>query len=146
MKFNWGTGITIFIIGFMGFILFMVFKASNTKSDLYAKDYYKQEMNYQSKIDAEHNVKKLKGKITITQNNEDVIITYPTDFEGKKLKGNIHFFRPDNVAFDKVFEITTEQHKQHLSKENLVKGWYQVKVNFESEKLNYFIEKRIQIN
>lgn len=65
-KFNWGKSITIIIISFMGFILFMAFKTSNTKSDLNAKDSYKQEVNYQSKIDAEHCVGNLKGKITLT--------------------------------------------------------------------------------
>lgn len=146
MKFNWGTGITIVIIAFMGFILFMVFKASNTKSDLYAKDYYNQEINYQTKIDALYNAEKLKGKIIITQEKEQIIIAYPSDFKEKKLIGNIYFFKPDNAVFDKVFEIKAVQNKQYLPKENLTIGWYQVKINWESENVNYFVEKHIQIN
>lgn len=145
MKFNWGTGITIVIILFMSFILFMVFKATNTKSDLHAVDYYHQEINYQTKIDAVHNAKKLMGEIVINQKKDRIAITYPIDFKEKKISGTIHFFKPDNASFDRVFEIEANQNQQYFSKKDLVGGWYLLKINWKSEGVAYFHEKRIQI-
>jgi len=146
MKFNWGTGITFFIIAFMVFILFMVFKASNTKSDLYAEDYYKQEINYQKKINALHNAKHLKGQLSIIQSTEQIVISYPIDFKENKLIGKVHFFRPDNASLDKIFEIKVKENQQFLSKKDLVKGWYNVKIYWKSGGMDYFTEKRMKLN
>ena len=56
MKINWGTGIVIAIVLFMGFILFFVLSVqANHKYDneLVVEEYYKQERVLQKKIDKE---------------------------------------------------------------------------------------------
>ncbi len=54
MKFNWGTGIVLAFIGFIGFIMyFIVSMHTDTKydHDLVTEDYYKQELEFQNDID-----------------------------------------------------------------------------------------------
>jgi len=68
MKFNWGTGIVIAIIGFMSFILYFVITMStdNTYSyDLVTDKYYQAELDYQQEINAEQNANALTEKIQI---------------------------------------------------------------------------------
>ena len=146
MKFNWGTGITFFIISFMGFILFLVVVASSTKSDLYAEDYYSQEINYQSKIDAIHNASNLKGIFEIRQDDANVIISFPNDIFGEDLSGSIHFYRPENASLDRVFEINLDHNKQYIPLNKLVSGGYIIKFDFQSLEINYFVEKEIIIH
>ena len=55
MRINWGTGIILAFIGFIGFILFFVVKMSmddRANHDLVTEEYYKAELGYQKEIDA----------------------------------------------------------------------------------------------
>lgn len=146
MKFNWGTGITIFIICFMGFILFLAVQASSTKSDLYADDYYSQEINYQAKIDAIQNTASINGELNIVQDDSGVIISFPSDFIGNELTGSIHFYRPENASFDRVYKIKLIDNKQQIPINKLVSGGYVVKIHFQSTGQAYFIEKQAIIH
>ena len=47
MKFNWGTGIVIFITQFVVSMSAMVFKASQQNVDLVTEDYYEKELAFQ---------------------------------------------------------------------------------------------------
>lgn len=56
MKFNWGWGILITMIFFMGFILTMVYMISSKTSfdhELVFENYYQRDLVYQNEIDAE---------------------------------------------------------------------------------------------
>ncbi len=145
MKLNWGTGITTFIIAFMLFILFMVFKATQTKSDLYSEDYYNQEITYQSKINALNNAQKLKGALTVIQKEDTLVINYPSDFLDKEIVGKLNFFKPDNAALDKVYKISETNNVQTISKNDLVSGNYILKIECEVGETPYFFEQTLLV-
>ena len=48
---SWGIKIAIVYVGFMALIISMVIVSSSSKSELVAKDYYAQELNYQQRIE-----------------------------------------------------------------------------------------------
>jgi len=48
---NWGNKLVLVFIVFGAFIGYLVYQAVNTKYDLVSKDYYKDELRYQEKID-----------------------------------------------------------------------------------------------
>lgn len=146
MNFNWGKGITLVIIAFMAFILMMVFKATTTNADLHAQDYYNQELDYQTKINAIQQTKSLKDKLTIKQNKDQIEIEFPSDFEGKAFTGTIHFFKPNNASLDKLIAIKANENAQTLSKEQFIKGHYQVKITLISDGTNYYFEQPIELN
>ena len=52
---NWGKGVTIAFILFVGFIMFMVVGAFRENFDLVSDDYYLEEINYQDKINQKAN-------------------------------------------------------------------------------------------
>ncbi|MGB0428024.1 MAG: FixH family protein [Flavobacteriales bacterium] len=145
MKINWGTGIAIVIIVFMAFILLMVFKATSTNAELHAQDYYNQELDYQTKIDAIHEAKSLKGNLLIEQTKSKIKIDYPSDFENKTIRGSIHFFKPNNAKLDKRIELKSRQNSQILDKTKFVSGRYQVKISLESEGTTYYFEHTIEL-
>lgn len=145
MKINWGTGITIAIIGFISFIVFLVVRLSLTDTDLYAEDYYQQEIDYQDKITAIANIDQLDEDFNIKQDNKAIIISFPKDFSTYTITGTIHFYRADNASLDKKIIINTVNNRQVLLKKDLVHGQYSLRISCTVGDKAYFVEKPIQI-
>ena len=79
-KINWGVGIVITIVCFMGFIMFFVIKMStDTKydHDLVTEEYYKEELAYQDQIDAQQNSAHLAENIQVEVSAEGIQILFP---------------------------------------------------------------------
>jgi len=145
MKLNWGTGITLAIIAFMLFILFMVFKASNTSTDLYAEDYYEQELDYETRIQAIRNSKDMDKNIEITIEDHFIVIVLSDEINVDAIEGKVHFYRPDDARFDKHFPLKKGLKTQRIPRENLAVGNYQVKLNWTLDNMPYYLEKSIFI-
>ena len=65
MKINWGTAVVLAFIAFISFILFFVVRMtmdSNSNHDLVTEGYYKEELGFQKKMDAERNANNLSDK------------------------------------------------------------------------------------
>jgi len=83
MKINWGTGIVLAFIGFIGFILFFVVKMSvdhSANHDLVTEEYYKEELDYQNEIDAETNANNLTSKLEVRKTPEGLLLQFPEKF------------------------------------------------------------------
>lgn len=145
MKFNWGTGITIAIIGFMAFILFMVFKANNTSSDLYAKDYYNQELNYQDIINGKKNTTTLKSSIVVEELNDMVKINFPDELKSAEIKGTIFLYRPSNAKLDKQLKLKLVNNSQSIDKTIIAKGNYTLKIIYQANNKSYYFENQLNI-
>lgn len=145
MKFNWGHGITIVIIGFVGFIMLMVIKAFNTSSDLTAENYYSQELTYGERITAISNSNGLSGGLIVVMDDETVRVVLPEELQGQGVEGQIYFYRPDDAEKDLVTPIDSSSNTQRISKTNLVSGNYSLQVNCTKEGKEYFFEQGITI-
>lgn len=146
MKLNWGTGITIFIVLFVGHILFLVFQTTRVTADLQAEDYYEQEINYQDRIEAIGNTNALSSSFTVSQDKEHVYLHYPQEFGAMNLDGNIELFKPDNASLDQEIPLNQSDLKQLIQKKNLVKGWCVLRVNGIGGDRPYYFEERIFVN
>jgi len=74
---NWGKGIVIGMVTFMGFIIFLVVGLMMNRVDLESEDYYKREINYEQEITAQENANNLDSKIEIVSNKDFVIVKVP---------------------------------------------------------------------
>ncbi|OYZ47929.1 MAG: hypothetical protein B7Y19_07425, partial [Sphingobacteriales bacterium 24-40-4] len=52
---NWGNKLVVVFVAFALFMGYMVYRALSTKYDLVSKDYYKDELRYQERIDGVKN-------------------------------------------------------------------------------------------
>ena len=52
---NWGRSLILVFIVFAAFMGYLVYRASGTHFDLVSKEYYKDELRYQDKIDGFRN-------------------------------------------------------------------------------------------
>lgn len=109
MKWNWGTGIVLVMVGFIAFILYFVITMSTDEAyshDLVTEEYYAKEMAYQDEIDAETNTNNLAERFKSKKVADGWLLTFPDELTPEKIKGNVFLYRPSNQRLD--FEIPME--------------------------------------
>lgn len=137
---NWGTGIVLFIIGFVLMNLVFGFIAMNTKVDLVRTDYYESELLYQQVIDKKKNYKNLTVPPTadIAQN------IFRFDYTGntKNISGTVHFYRPSDSNLDQKYSFSLpgiESTSIKIGK--LKKGFWKADIEFTDGETSYFMQK-----
>jgi hypothetical protein len=143
---NWGTKITIVYIGFVALILSMVTVSSRNKSELVAKDYYAQELNYQERIDATENEKQLTESLSYVLSDSAVIIHCPSGEMARDLKGEVIFFRPSDASKDRKLELVfNSSGEMVIDKTTLSKGLYKMSLSWTRNATLYYKEAVITI-
>ena len=147
MKINWGTGIVIGLILFMGFILAMVFMMSTDKKynyDLVTDEYYKEELKFQEEIDAENNSLLLSEKVRILRKPEGLLLIFPKEVAENKIIGTVNLYRPSNKRLD--FKIPLELSKSELliPKDQLLDGRWNIIVRWRSNDKDYLFKEEIR--
>ncbi|MEC4114250.1 FixH family protein [Myroides pelagicus] len=104
MKFNFGTGIVIAMGLFMVFILQYVVRVQLDKkydNQLVTQNYYQQEIEVDGRAERELHANKLKTPIKVTINdNSEVSIVFPKEFDYSKIKGKVSLYRPSDQTLD----------------------------------------------
>lgn len=148
MKINWGTGIVLAFMGFIGFILYFVINASTDvkyQHDLVSPDYYEEELNYQYEIDGEQKaiLEKFFPKIILNTKSLDFI--FPSEKLAYDFDGHIILYRPSNKKLDLKIPITLKDSIMKVSLEHLVPGRYDIKVFWVNSGQNYAYKKSVQL-
>lgn len=146
MKINWGTGIIIAIVSFMGFILYFVITMSTDNSyrhDLVTDKYYQQELKYQQEIDAEKNASKLAENITILKTKDGLQIKFPSNFSHKKVKGKVFLYRPSNKQLDFEIPISLSNTYLLVPENRLLDGRWNITISWNYKNTAYLFKKEI---
>jgi hypothetical protein len=149
MKINWGTGIVIAFALFMTFILYFVFEVqSNSKydNDLVVEEYYKHDSHFQEEMARVQNAQDLQQKPLIAYSNEGVKVTFPATFESDKIKGKILLYRPSNKKFDFNTQIALTNSALLIPKGKLVKGRWDVNMEWQYNGTKYLTKEVIYVN
>ena len=149
MKINWGTGIVIAFGLFMTFILYFVFEVqSNSKydNDLVVEEYYKHDSHFQEEMARIQNAHDLQHKPSIKYGNEGVKIIFPSDFKNDKVKGTILLYRPSNKKFDFETPIALINSSLTIPQEKLIKGRWDVNMEWQYENKKYLTKEVIYVN
>ena len=148
IKFNWGTGIFIFIILFMVTMLGVVYLSFQQDNDLVDESYYPKGMEYQQEIDGRVRALALSTLFSAEQINDEVIVTYPEEFKTMNFeKGEIFFYRPSAQKFDIKEEMKPGSDlKQTFPLSRFQTGKYIVKYSWIMGGEVYYDEKTIIIS
>ena len=149
MKINWGTGIVIAFALFMSFILYFVFEVqSNSKydNDLVVEEYYKHDSHFQEEMARIQNAHDLQQKPSIVYSEEGVKVSFPANFENDKIKGNILLYRPSNKKFDFNTQIALINSALLIPKDKLVKGRWDVNMEWQYNGTKYLTKDVIYVN
>lgn len=145
-KFNWGWGITLFYLSFVGFMLFMVWSATQQKVEMVSTDYYKKELAYQSQIDKEKRTGALNGKMKWQWKDGNMELQFPVEMSTGSISADILFYRPSDSRMDISRKaIAGTDGKCVLGDLPLHKGWYLMQINWSTDGKDYYNEEKIQI-
>ncbi|WP_369047586.1 FixH family protein [Tenacibaculum sp. UWU-22] len=147
MKFNWGTGIAIAILAFMGFIMYYVIKISTDKAynhDLVSDAYYQKELEYQHDIDATKNANNLKENIKIEQTKEGLRIYFPSNFTPKDITGKVFLYRPSNKHLDFEIPISLSNTYLLVPENRLLGGRWNITVSWNYKNKDYLYQKELK--
>lgn len=143
---NWGYKLMIGFILFVLFIGYLAYRSINTKYELVSKDYYKEELRYQEKIDGRNNAAKISA-VNFEQNAESIIVTMPQELKGKTLSGELWFYSSRDETRDKKIALKVDTaNQQIISKNILYKTKYLLKFTWKEGTTDYYLEKDIDIN
>jgi hypothetical protein len=146
MKLNWGHKILGFYLVFVAGIVYMVVRSSQQKVDLVTADYYGEEIRYQDRIDESGRASSLSAPIQYSIAQGLLTITFPKEFEGKSITGEVLVYCPsdDNKDIHRNIEVTGNTMKVTLPEVN--KGAHILKVKWKAEGIAYYFEENIFIN
>lgn len=146
MKINWGTGLVIGMVLFIGFILFFVIKISTDKQydyDLVTEEYYKKELVYQKEIDDRANSNSLPVNITGEKTDQGWMLTFPGNLDYSKITGTVFLYRPSNKKLDFQEPLKLSSNRLLIPDERLVAGRWNTIVQWSYEGKDYLYKKEI---
>lgn len=140
---NWEKGIILAFVLFCGFIVTIVVKAFQEDFDLVSETYYREELNYESHIQAQANLLASNDRIAVKRSPGGVDIEYPPAFADAQ--GTITFYHPSRAIFDRVYDLEAATGHQQLALEDLLKGRYRLKMQWLAGGKPYYQEQEIFI-
>ena len=133
-KFNWGHGITLFYILFVGVIFTALFASMRVDHGLVRDDYYQLDLQYQERYDEIENANHTKTPdIYVNQEERFLSINFG---ETGSIQGEALFYRPS----DKKEDFKASIHASHfeMNTSNMIDGRWVVKLHWTANGLNYY--------
>ncbi len=138
MKFNWGTGIFIFYTLFAVTLISMVIRSTQYDHSLVAKDYYAEDLAYQSTFIKMENSLSLENPPVIKHNGGEELLQIQFGNESIAPIGTVHLYRPDNEKLDKYYPIKIDAGGLwQISTKDLVPGMWKVKLAWQAAGTDY---------
>ncbi|MBL4745512.1 MAG: FixH family protein [Flavobacteriaceae bacterium] len=144
-KIIWPLGIVISLASFMIFILSYLYKATFVaKYDhhLVSEQYYKDELKYQGEINKLENANTLENDLTLTRSSDGVLVHFPSDMEGKDIKGTVYFIRLADENFDFQEVISLENTTLLIQNDKLILGRWNVKIDWSYQGTSYLFKDK----
>lgn len=143
---SWGIRITILYMSFVALIVTLVVLCFGQKVELVSKDYYKQELQYQDKINAINNANALTNSIEYSVNGNVIALKANPEFLQAGYKGEIYFFRPSDSDKDVKMELKFGANgEQLIQSDKLQHGIYNMQLSWQQGGKSYFKESVINI-
>lgn len=144
---NWGYRVAALYISFVVMMLVLVGMAVKQDFDLVSDDYYRQEIEYQDRINKINNTQKLKESLSFTVDDisQTINIQYPKSLNN--LSGRILLYRPTDSKKDVLLDVqVNNENLQSISSSALQKGLWRIKVDWKSNETAFYNEEVIVIN
>ena len=147
MKFNWGTGIFIFLVLFILGIIVFYFYVTNLDIKLVEDNYYEKELAYQQKIDKINNTASLGSGIEIIQDTGILVIQFPSIDPGLKPEGSVWFYRPSDPEKDFTVALQLNDSLQQVFDiSKMDKGRWVIKLDWFMGEKEYYFEEGVVIS
>lgn len=143
---SWGNKLLFAFIVFAAGMIFLVYRAMSTNFEMVEKDYYKQELRYQEKINGIQEANNLTAPVELSQSETGIHLRFPLEMKNKTLSGNVWFYCAYDEKKDKRFNLQTDMNgNQSFALDELQPGNYTVKINWMDGEKKYYTEQTITV-
>lgn len=145
MKFNFGTGIIIFLALFMGGLLSFVIFAYRQDINLVHDNYYEKGVDHSQQMAKTERSMVYNDIIEVTDEGKVINIVFPETLAPAIQNGQVTFFRPSDHLkdFTKPLTFTGSTHSE--PKDKLIPGRYIVKIEWQFNNLDFEVDKTVHI-
>jgi len=145
MKFNWGTGILIFLILFLlACGLFITF-AMRQDVSLVHEDYYEKGADHSQQMLVDARSAQYKNAIGTQMKEGELLIDIEASLAATMDSARFHLFRPSNGKYDIKSPFEASKSPLIIPGDELIAGRYILKVYWIWEGLNYEIDQAVFI-
>ena len=140
---DWGKGILLVIIAFVGFILtLVVISVRQDDIHLVTENYYEKEIKYQDQIEREKSAAGLDREVLVYDDQtKAVTLDLPVG-----AKGNLHLFRPSDARLDQGLGLEiTESGKITIPLQKLKSGYWRIQLTWTENGIEFYEEKKISL-
>jgi hypothetical protein len=149
MKFNWGTGIFLFLIVFLVACGIFIYFAMTQQVNLVHKDYYEKGVDYGEQIKVNARSKQFAHSFDTKSNDQFFIVDINESLVTKMDSGTIQMFRPSDKTKDistsfKTSDKTVSTQFQ-FDKRALLSGRYILKITWFMEGEKYEVDQPVNV-
>lgn len=144
MKFNWGTGIAIFLVLFLAAAAAFIIFAVNQGVNLVHKDYYEKGVDYSEQMKTESRSEIFQKQIQVISETKGVTIAIDSALASTIDSGKVILFRPS----DKMLDVEVPLEKMGVTEipsQKISMGRYIVKIHWYVSGMKYEIDRDINI-
>ena len=145
MKFNWGTGIAVFLVLFLAASAAFIIFAVNQDVNLVHKDYYEKGVDYTEQMNINSRSESFQEKVQVVSGTKGLTVTLDSVLATTIDSGNVLLYRPSGKEFDIEVPLVNRGNVIEIPAGNLIRGRYILKLHWYSSGLKYEIEKTVNI-
>ena len=142
MKFNWGTGIAIFLVLFLGAAAAFIIFALNQDVSLVHKDYYEKGVDYSEQMNVTSRSAIFRDKIQVITESKGITIAIDSALAASIDSGKVVLYRPSDKKLDLEIPLT-KPGPVEIAADKLEYGRYILKINWYTGGLKYEIDNDI---
>lgn len=142
MKFNWGTGIAIFLVMFLGAAAAFIIFALNQDVSLVHKDYYEKGVDYSEQINVINRSAIFREKIQVITESKGITIALDSALAVSIDSGKVILYRPSDKKLDLEMPLV-KPGPVEIAADKLEFGRYILKINWYANGLKYEIDNDI---
>jgi len=143
---NWGRSLILVFIVFAAFMGYLVYRASGTHFDLVSKEYYKDELRYQDKIDGFRNAAAMEAVQLRVDSTGILQIRFPEQMKGKPVQGSLWLYCKTDAGKDLHIPLAKDTTGMRvINVSGKASGKYQAKLHWEVLRVPYEFEQEIII-
>lgn len=141
MKINWGTKLMFFAACFMGFVVFMVIRISQTDVPLVEEGYYEKGIKYQEQINISGNTDAFTA-LNFTDGKINVL----NSKDSSSIQGTLKLYKPNNPKLDKEFAVDLKPLSIYeIDMNTYEKGKWKLSLQWTRNNIQYSTEKEIDL-
>lgn len=125
---------------FVALIIFMVFKSCGQDIGLESKDYFNEELKYQSTINSKMRGNSYLDSFVIGEKNNQIVVIQPVSLVADSIK--LFFKRPDDAKKDLTFRYNGSK-IEAIDKSKFLPGNYEVRITCYVGDCSMIIDKKV---